>query len=176
MKTIFNRTTSAKPVQVIVFYSLLILFSLSAQAQEAMDSETGSNQMESMDTSADQATSTPAPATSDDNTIARAQFTTAIVDREPTDDIATVSSDIGEIYFFTEIVDAQGETYTHRWEYEGQQMAEVTFDIGGPRWRVYSSKSIKPAWTGVWTVTVLDTTGTPLKVSNMEVVAPQPMN
>lgn len=142
----------------------------------AMDSAT--TQTQSMEPTEDQPASesaTPQSAVNDD-TIARAQFTTAVVDHEPTDNITTLTNDHSVVYFFTEIVGAQGETYTHRWEYEGQQMAEVTFNVGGPRWRVYSSKNLKPEWTGMWTVTVLDSAGNPVKVSNFELVQAQPAN
>lgn len=108
------------------------------------------------------------------DTIARAQFTSAVADREPTDNITSISNDAGRVYYFTEIVNAQGETYTHRWEYQGQTMAQVNFNIGGPRWRVYSEKSLKPEWTGTWTVTVLDSAGNPVKVENIEVVEAMP--
>jgi len=52
-----------------------------------------------------------------------------------------------------------GKTITHRWERNGEVMAEVNFNIGGDRWRVYSRKNIKPEWTGQWTVTVTDDQG-----------------
>ena len=34
-------------------------------------------------------------------------------------------------------------------------MADVSFEIGGPRWRVWSSKNIWHTWTGQWRVQVL---------------------
>jgi hypothetical protein len=167
---------------------LAVSFCVAAQAQETMmDSNTmdegamdsgAATQMESTEPANDQPVPEPAaqqPSINDD-TIARAQFTTAVVDHEPTDNITTLTNDHFIVYFFTEIVGAQGETYTHRWEYEGQQMAEVTFNVGGPRWRVYSSKNLKPEWTGTWTVTVLDSAGNPVKVSSFDLVEAQPRN
>ena len=102
--------------------------------------------------------------------IARSQFTTAMQDREPTDDITTLSNDHDKIYFFTDLVDFDGTTITHRWEYQGTIMAEVNFNVGGNRWRVYSSKSLKPEWTGTWSVSVLNAQGTILKTSTFELV------
>ena len=58
-----------------------------------------------------------------------------------------------------------GETVTHRWEYNGQVMAEVDFQIGGPRWRVYSSKTMMHDWVGDWKVSVVDEDGSPLSVN-----------
>lgn len=167
---------------------LAVSFCVAAQAQETMmDSNTmGEGSMDSGTApqveNAAPASEQPAPepaaqqAPVNDDSIARAQFTTAVVDHEPTDNITTLTNDHSTVYFFTEIVGAQGETYTHRWEYEGQQMAEVTFNVGGPRWRVYSSKNLKPEWTGTWTVTVLDSAGNPVKVASFDLVEAQPGN
>ena len=108
--------------------------------------------------------------------VARAQFTTAIVDREPTDDIVTLSNNAEKIYFFTELINLKGVTITHRWEYKGETMAEVNFLINGDRWRIYSSKSLKPELTGRWSVTVLDDQGTTLKTSHIDVVKADNVN
>ncbi len=69
--------------------------------------------------------------------VERATFTTGVVDREPRDSIRTLSNDNVEIFFFSEIRDASGATITHRWEWNGQMMAEVPFEVGGPRWRIF---------------------------------------
>lgn len=102
--------------------------------------------------------------------IARAQFTTEIVDREPIDDVVMVPNNQEKIYFFTELINFNGQTIKHRWEYEGKEMALVNFNVEGPRWRVHSSKNIKPEWTGVWSVIVYDQENRPLKVTSFEVV------
>jgi hypothetical protein len=104
---------------------------------------------------------TPAPteqsATTDN--IRRAVFATDVVDREPIDELKTLTSDANKICFFTEIVDFEGGSITHRWIYNGETAAEVTFDIGGPRWRVYSSKNLTPEWVGTWAVEIVDGKG-----------------
>ena len=48
---------------------------------------------------------------------------------------------------------------THRWIYFGDVMAEVSFYVGGDRWRVWSSKNLLPEWRGDWNVVVLDDAG-----------------
>jgi len=35
----------------------------------------------------------------------------------------------------------------------------LCFDVGGPRWRVWSSKNLWPTWIGVWSVEVLSADG-----------------
>jgi len=101
--------------------------------------------------------------------VARTAFTTVIEDREPVDNLVRVPNSIDRIYFFSDLRGLDGEIVTHRWEYNGQVMAEVKFRVGsGPRWRVYSSKNLLPEWTGKWTVVVLDESGWPLKASMFE--------
>lgn len=101
--------------------------------------------------------------------VARAIFTSAIVDREPVDNLATVSNDTTRVFFFSDLRDLAGQIVTHRWEYNGKVMAEVTFKVGnGARWRVYSSKNLLPDWTGQWTVVVSNENGQPLKASTFE--------
>jgi hypothetical protein len=94
--------------------------------------------------------------------IARGLFSTNIVDREPVDQVLILSNSVDQIYFFTDLRHYQGQTITHRWEYEGKLVTEKKFEVGGPRWRVYSQKELNPAMTGTWTVVVSDGRGWPI--------------
>lgn len=107
-----------------------------------------------------------------DGWVARAVFTTAVEQREPVDQVAVVPNTMREIYFFTDLRQLQGRKVSHRWEYNGRVMAEVTFNIGGPRWRVFSRKSLDPSQTGKWTVVVVDESGWPLRASIFDYRAP----
>lgn len=91
--------------------------------------------------------------------VARAQFTTAVVDREPVDDISELTNDVTKIYFFSDQRGMTNQPLTHRWEYNGKVMAEITFEIRGPRWRVKSSKTLLPTQLGEWKVSVVDWAG-----------------
>ncbi len=91
--------------------------------------------------------------------VVRATITTSIVDREPVDSVDTVTNDQEVIFFFTEVMDLMGGTITHRWEYNGEIMAEVPLEIGGPRWRTHSSKRLFRGWIGEWKVSVVDDLG-----------------
>jgi hypothetical protein len=95
----------------------------------------------------------------DQGEVARAVFTSAVEDREPVDKVTTLNNDHDKIVFFTDVRNMSGHIVTHRWIYQGETMAEVEFGIGGPRWRVWSSKSLLPKWTGEWTVEVVDEQG-----------------
>ncbi|ETX12607.1 hypothetical protein MUS1_03210 [Marinomonas ushuaiensis DSM 15871] len=94
-----------------------------------------------------------------EGTIARAQFSTDVIDREPIDDIGpTVKVEYGEIqkvYFFTDLRDMSGTRVVHRWTLDGDSQAEVAFDIGGDRWRVWSSKRLLPGFDGKWAVEIV---------------------
>ncbi len=94
--------------------------------------------------------------------VVRAQFTSAIEAREPVDEITVLGNNVNKVYFFSELRDLQGETITHRWIYAGKVMAEISFNVGGPRWRVNSSKTLLPGWTGKWSVVVVDGAGAAL--------------
>lgn len=92
-------------------------------------------------------------------TVARAQFTSAVQDHEPVDKLTTLTNDKIHIVFFTELKDLANQKVTHRWEYNGKVMSEVSFDVGSERWRVFSSKTLDPSWTGEWKVSVVDGNG-----------------
>ncbi|NIO29580.1 MAG: DUF2914 domain-containing protein [Candidatus Latescibacteria bacterium] len=89
----------------------------------------------------------------------RALFTIDIEEREPVGSVDSLSTATEQVYFFTEIIGLQDHTITHRWMHGGEVRAEVPIAIGGPRWRVYSSKKLIPAWTGEWKVEVVDAEG-----------------
>lgn len=89
----------------------------------------------------------------------RAVFTSAVMDREPADILTSLGNDRDKVYFFSELRGLGGQTITHRWEYQGQAMGEVKFNVGGARWRVWSSKNLLPQQTGEWKVVVIDGNG-----------------
>lgn len=122
-------------------------------------------------TPAPSAAATPAPANAT-GSVARAQFTSAVQDREPTDKISNLLNDKAQIYYFSEIKNAANQKVTHRWEHDGKVMAEVGFDIGGDRWRVYSLKSLDPSWTGEWKVSVIGQDGSTLGASTFSYEKP----
>ena len=100
--------------------------------------------------------------------VPRHQFTSAIDQREPTDAL-TDAMNINPMYYFTELRDLEGTVVTHRWSYNGDVMAEVEFNVGGPRWRVYSSKRFQPQWDGFWTVDVIDAAGNVLASDSIRI-------
>ena len=71
----------------------------------------------------------------------------------------TVAADVGQIYCWTRIGAATGQTVVHAWMHGGTTRARVELTIGSDDWRTYSSKRILPEWTGDWEVKVLTQDG-----------------
>lgn len=84
-----------------------------------------------------------------------AQFTTGIENREPVDQITFVKNGVKKIFFFSDLRGLAGRTVQHRWIYGGKTIAEVNFEVRGPRWRVWSSKDLLSDWIGDWTVEIV---------------------
>ncbi len=89
--------------------------------------------------------------------VSRAMFTVGVDNREPILQVDSINSDAYQsISFFTELTELTGHNVTHQWTFNDQVMFEKTFEVKGPRWRVWTSKTLIPSWTGSWTVNVLD--------------------
>jgi len=88
--------------------------------------------------------------------ISTAEFALDVKDRTPLNIIEELDNSFGKIYFFTNIRNLQGQRVKHRWIYNNKVMAEIDFNVNGPRWRVWSSKNLWPTWLGEWTVEVLN--------------------
>jgi hypothetical protein len=87
--------------------------------------------------------------------ISVAEFATDVVDRKPVNVLTESNNSNKKIFFYTNIRNLQGQTVKHRWSYQDKIMAEVSFNISGPRWRVWSSKNFLKSWTGEWKVDVI---------------------
>jgi len=99
--------------------------------------------------------------------VVRSAFTRDVEQREPTENLQNLTNENGQVKFFTELRDMGGQTAVHRWEYDGKVVAEVEFNVKGPRWRVWSSKSLVPQWTGDWKVSVINGAGEVISEKNL---------
>lgn len=104
--------------------------------------------------------------------VARSVVTTGIEGHEPVDRLDTVPLAVEEVYYFTELHGMEGDRVVHRWEYRGEMMAEVAFDVGGDRWRVWSSKRLIPKWRGEWRALLLDAEGAVLAEERFRYAGP----
>lgn len=100
--------------------------------------------------------------------VARSIFTSDIQDREPVDQLTQITAPNEKVYFFTELKNLDGQTVKHRWRYMGEVVAEVAFNVGGSRWRVWSSKNLPPDQVGTWTVDVVNESGDVIASSTIE--------
>lgn len=86
-----------------------------------------------------------------------------VVDRTPVGESNSFPVDVGTVWCWTRIMDAEpGTIIEHVWLRSGEEMARVPLRIGGPSWRTYSSKTIPPEWSGHWRVSVRDAEGNEL--------------
>ena len=155
----------------------LLLISQSIFAEEAQTDPAATQQIESdaAAVEATPATETAAPAATvmeeqsgfSRGSVVRSAFTRTIDEREPTEDLQNLTNENGQVKFFTELRDMSGQTAIHRWEYDGKVVAEVEFNVKGPRWRVWSSKSFVPQWTGDWKVSVVNGAGEVISEKNL---------
>lgn len=101
--------------------------------------------------------------------VTRAMFTIGVDNREPVIMVDSIdSSSYTSISFFTELQDLSGNNITHQWTFNGDVMFEKTFEVKGPRWRVWTSKTLIPSWIGTWVVNVLDDDRTVLSSKSFE--------
>ncbi len=91
--------------------------------------------------------------------ISKAVFAKSVEDRAPIEIVTEMDNSLGKIYFFTNIRHLTGDKITHRWIYKDKVKAEISFDIKGKRWRVWSSKNLWHTWIGAWQVDVLNAKG-----------------
>lgn len=116
----------------------------------------------------------PAPVETPRERYALVQFTTGIENREPIDQVTFVESDIRRVYFFSDLRGLAGTTVTHRWSHAGTPQAEVKFAVGGPRWRVWSSKELSQDRLGDWTVEIVTDEGETIASETFTYTAAQP--
>ncbi|WP_455201248.1 DUF2914 domain-containing protein [Kaarinaea lacus] len=89
--------------------------------------------------------------------VSRALLTTGVKQREPVDNVCIPERN--KITFFTEINNYANHRVTHRWKYNDKTLFELSFNVRGPRWRVWTSKNIPVKSVGPWVIEVVDEDG-----------------
>jgi len=93
-------------------------------------------------------------------TIEQAVMARQIEEREPVGETTAFPADVGQVSCYTKVLGATGETYIeHVWLREDVESARVRLPVRSPAWRTWSSKRIRPDWTGKWTVRIEDAEG-----------------
>jgi hypothetical protein len=77
--------------------------------------------------------------------VPRAQFTSEVVDREPTNQVFQADKDCGQITLFAELRGMAGSSVDFIWVSSGEVVHVSNFEIGSDRWRVWSTKEVRQA-------------------------------
>ncbi len=88
--------------------------------------------------------------------VSRSAFTEAVVNSEPKSRLIELPNNKQFLYYFTELKGMAGQTITHRWLFNGATISDKKFNIGAPRWRIWSNLTLNNEWLGEWKVQVID--------------------
>lgn len=69
-------------------------------------------------------------------------FTSEVANRQPTDRLTQVNLDSETVTLFTDVRNLNGTTVTHIWLMDGKEVYRKSFNVGGDRWRIWSSKTL----------------------------------
>jgi len=93
-------------------------------------------------------------------TLERSAFCTGVEEREPVGEATEFTTDVGTLYFWSNVLNSGDETsLSHVWYLNGEEKARVTLPAKYPRNRVWSSKIVPPEWDGEWKVEVVSADG-----------------
>lgn len=104
--------------------------------------------------------------------VARAQFTSAVRQHEPVDDITTLAGGAHQVYYFVDLRQMTGQAVTLVWRYRGAVVSTRTFHVRGPRWRVFTRVVPESAQQGEWNAEVVNGAGVTLAVNTLIVLGP----
>lgn len=105
--------------------------------------------------------------------VARALLTTRVDKKEPIDNVTSVvvnKTKASGVYYYTEIIDMNGQTLYHYWIREGKLIYKRKINILGDRWRAATSKLISYSKMGAWAVRLVNMEGDILNEIKFEVV------
>ena len=100
--------------------------------------------------------------------VQKAQFTSAVENHEPKDNLDSLGNDQTRIFFYCVLVNLQGQEVTFRWSYNDVTQAEVKQTPSSGRYRTNTSKTLDPSKLGTWKVEVVDASGNVLTSKTFE--------
>ena len=101
--------------------------------------------------------------------VAEAVITTAVVEREPIDEVKVFPRENGRLYCFTRIVGAEEPTFVYHLWYRGEQlMSRVALPVNSSSWRTWSLKPVEEDEPGKWRVEIEDEGGSVLTKVDFE--------
>jgi hypothetical protein len=103
-----------------------------------------------------------------------ARTCSGITDRMPVGAADSFAPDVEKVFLWCQITGAPAPTVVkHVWYYGMEEMASVELSVDASPWRTWSSKTIMPAWTGKWTVKILDAAGNELATVPFTIGTPE---
>jgi hypothetical protein len=97
-------------------------------------------------------------------------FCAGVEDREPIGEATEFTTEVGSVWCWTEIVGATDTTFvTHKWYWDGENVANVELEVKYPRMRTWSCKTLTSEMTGSWRVEVVDASGEVLKELSFQI-------
>lgn len=101
--------------------------------------------------------------------VADAVITTAVIDREPVDEVEAFPIQNGKLFCFTRITGAAEQTFVYHLWYHGETlMSRVELPVKSPDWRTWSVKSFLEDQPGEWHVDILDVSGNLMRQINFQ--------
>ena len=91
--------------------------------------------------------------------VSKAQFTSAVTNHEPTDNVTSLDNSHTRVFFYCVLNGFQGQEITFRWSYNDVTQAEVKQTPAYPHYRTQTSKELDPSKLGTWKVEVMDSSG-----------------
>lgn len=103
--------------------------------------------------------------------VVRATFATGVENREPVESIDSYNPvEGGMVCFFTELKNMTDSQVYHVWSKNGEEIYKFTTNVGGPRWRTFSSMKSEHFKAGdEITVKVIDSEGTEFKNATLSI-------
>jgi hypothetical protein len=97
-------------------------------------------------------------------------FCAGVEDREPIGEATEFTTEVSRVWCWTEIVGAADTTFvTHKWYWDGENVANVELEVKYPRMRTWSYKTLTPEMAGSWKVEVVDASGEVLKELSFQI-------
>lgn len=92
--------------------------------------------------------------------LAQLAVCTDVEDRAPIGEAKQFPSNVGELWCFTQVMNAEAPTQIfHRWYVGDRMVNEIPINVGSQAWRCWSTKTILPSWAGKCHVEVVTESG-----------------
>ena len=96
-------------------------------------------------------------------------ITTAVIDREPVDNVEVFPRKSGKLFCFTRITGADEPTVVHHvWYRDEELISRVVLPVNSPDWRTWSARQLFEDLPGAWRVEIQEDDGNILQKVNFQ--------